>query len=299
MFEYKGDILTGFKEMASISKKGYSIKDVYFESPFKGEVPAYLIVPDTACSHPAVLYLHPGQGSRDSFLKEAEFLASKGYISLLINSPFLRRKSTQELPEQQKLAKTIEVLVDIEKYIQTIMDLRRGVDLLCNLDCVDENQIAYVGHSFGGTWGGVLAGIEHRIKTYILIAGYAKASEWHLTNDHPMAELIRCFLTPERFEYFISNLQKLDAIHYVKNAAPASVYFQFAKNDVFIGQDQSSAYFSAASSPKKISWYETDHLFTDCEEAFQDRLEWLCEHISTGVDFFLRESTTKQNKYSI
>ncbi|MDQ0197826.1 alpha/beta hydrolase family protein [Neobacillus ginsengisoli] len=283
MFEYKGDILTGFKEIASISKKGYSVNDVFFESPFKGRVPAYLIVPDIACSHPAIIYLHPGQGSRDSFLKEAELLAAKGFVSLLINAPFIRKEKTQEIHEKQNLARTIEVLADIEKYIQTIMDLRRGIDLLCDLECVDENQIAFVGHSFGGTWGGVLAGIEHRIRTYILIAGYPKASEWHLTSEHPMAAIIRSFLTPERFEYFIANLEKLDAIHYVKNATPSSIYFQFAKNDEYINQDQSTSYFSAASSPKKISWYDTDHLFTNCESAFQDRLEWLNEHIVSEI----------------
>lgn len=298
MFEYKGNSLTGFKEIASVSKKGYSIKDVYFESPFKGEVPAYLIVPDTACPHPAVIYLHPGHRSRDSFLKEAELLASKGFMSLLINAPFNRKERTQEIPEKQKLVRTIEVLADIEKYIQTIMDLRRGIDLLCELECVDENKIAYVGQSFGGTWGGVLAGIEHRIKTYNLIAGYPNASEWHLTSDHPMAELIRCFLTPERFEYFIANLKKLDAIHYVKNAAPASIYFQCAKNDEYINHDQSSSYFLAASSPKKISWYDTDHLFTNCEEAFQDRLEWLCEHIGTEIATISKGSARKQNNFT-
>jgi cephalosporin-C deacetylase-like acetyl esterase len=293
MFDYKEENLTGFEVITSIAKEGFSIRDVRYESPFNGAVPAFLFLPYKAHSLPTVVFMHHGRESRESFFHEAELLATKGFVSLLIEAPFLRENSQPELPGKEKFTKRIEGLADIQKYIQTVMDIRRGVTLLCRLACVDEDRIAYVGYSFGATWGGVLAGIENRIKTFVLMSGYGEASEWYMSSEHPMAALIRSFLPPERFEYFISNLRKLDAIHYIKNAAPASVFFQFAENDEFINQDQATSFFTAASSPKKIIWYNTDHQFTNCAAALYDRQEWLFEQIGSRNGVFSRESTKK------
>ena len=56
-----------------------------------GRVPAYLILPPNPGKHPAVLFLHPGQGSRSTFLDEAVALAKdRGMVSLTISAPFLR-----------------------------------------------------------------------------------------------------------------------------------------------------------------------------------------------------------------
>jgi fermentation-respiration switch protein FrsA (DUF1100 family) len=106
-----------------------------------------------------------------------------------------------------------------------------------------------------------------------------------------MAAINRNFLPPERFEYFISSLRKLDAINFVKNAAPASILFQFATRDEFIERDHAVTFYATASSPKKIIWYDTDHLFTNCESALMDRQKWLSEHFWLQNDTFSKEST--------
>jgi cephalosporin-C deacetylase-like acetyl esterase len=291
MFDYEADTRAGFEVITSISKKGYAISDVTYESPFNGQVSGYLFIPDQRGPLPAVIFMHPSQGNRKTFFHEAQLLAAKGYISLLIEAPFFGGDGQQECQETKEFTKTIEALADIQKYIQTVMDIRRGVTLLSKLTMVDGNRIAFVGQGFGAAWGGVLSGIDSRIKTFVLISGYGEVSEWQLTSEHPIAATIRSFLSPERFEYFISSLKKLDAIHYVKNAAPASILFQFAQNDEFIERGHATTFYSAASSPKKIIWYDTDHLFTDCEAALIDRQTWLSEHICTQNDIFSKEST--------
>jgi dienelactone hydrolase len=288
MVDFKEVNLIGFEVITSIDKEGFSISDVNYQSPFNGQVPAYLFIPYQAYSFPAVVFMHYGQGHKETFFNEAQVLATKGFVSLLIDAQFLWANSQTEIIEEKKFVKTIESLVDIQKYVQTVMEIRRGVTLLCRQMCVDASRIAYVGHSFGATWGGVLAGIENRIKTFILIAGCGESSEWHMSSEHPRAALIRSFLPPERYEYFISNLRKLDAIHYIKNAAPATLFFQFAENDEFIDQNQAFSFFTAASSPKKILWYDTDHLFTNCDAALNDRQEWLFEQIGTRYGTFSR-----------
>lgn len=291
MFDYVEETQAGFEVISSISKKGYSIYDINYESPFNGQVPAFLFIPDKGGSFPAVIFMHPSQGNRKTFFHEAQLLATKGYISLLIEAPIFGGYGQTDGPDRKKFTKTIEALADIQKYIHTVMDIRMGVTLLSKLTIVDETRMAFVGHGFGASWGGVISGIDSLIKTFVLISGYGEASEWQLTSEHPIAAIIRSFLPPERFEYFISSLRKLDAIHYVKNAAPASILFQFAKNDEFIERGHAATFYSAASSPKRINWYDTDHLFTNCKEALLDRQEWLSAHFCAQNDTFSKEST--------
>ncbi|MGG3562468.1 dienelactone hydrolase family protein [Neobacillus rhizosphaerae] len=288
MFLFKEEHLTGFEVRKSIIKEGYSIRKLYYENPYKRGVQAYLFVPNQTTSHPAVIFMHPWQDDRKSFYKEAQLLAEKGFVSLIIESSFLGG-CHQEGKQYKKFIQSIESLADIQNYTRMIMDIRRGITLLTKQKFVDANRMAYVGHGFGAAWGGVLAGIENRIKTFVLIAGASKTSAWHMTSEHPLAVLIRSFLPPERFDFFISDLRKFDATHYIKNTAPASIYFQFAKNDEYVDYDQASSFYSAASSPKKISWYQTDHGFSQCEEAFLDRHNWLLEKIGLPNDIYVTE----------
>jgi dienelactone hydrolase len=282
MFEYDRALPLGFKESSSVIKDGYTVRDVSYLSPYGGKVPAYLVVPSTGGPFPAIIFMHPGQGNRTTFLSEAETLASKGIVSLLIDAPFLRGNVPKDLSEEQKLTQIVETVVDIQQYIQTVVDIRRGIDLLSSFDNVDLNRLAYVGHSLGATWGGVLAGVEERVKAYVLMAGFSRVSEWHRTSDHPLAVLARRYLSRERFDNFISTLEPLDAVHYIKNAAPASVFFQFAHNDEFVPKDQADTFYTIASSPKEFAWYQTDHLFTKCDAAYQDRTQWIIKHL--GLD---------------
>lgn len=291
MFDYNEDALSGFEVITSISKDGLSICNVKYVSPFKGEVAACLFLPDKTGPLPAVIFIHSSQGKGTTFFDEAQTLAKKGYVTLLMEAQYLRGVNQPEFSEKREFTKTIEELADIQKYIQTVMEIRRGVTLLSKLMMVDENRIAFVGHGFGATWGGILSGVDNRIKTFILISGYGKASEWQLTSEHHYATLIRSFLPPERFEYFISSLRKLDAIHYIKNAAPASILFQFAENDEYIDRGQADLFYSTASSPKKIIWYDTNHLFTNCELALLDRQVWLDNQIAGQNGTFSKEST--------
>ncbi|MDQ1145554.1 cephalosporin-C deacetylase-like acetyl esterase [Bacillus sp. SORGH_AS 510] len=291
MFHFKEENLTGFEARKSIVKEGYSINEIIYESPYKGIVSAYLYVPNHNHELPAVIFIHPGQANRKNFFKEAEMLTKKGFVSLVIETQLMNVNHQDVEQENKRFIETIEPLVDIQNYIKMIMDIRRGITLLSKQGFVDANRIAYVGHGVSATWGGVLAGIETRIKTFIFISGASKLSEWHMKSEHPLALSIRSFITPERFEHFISNLRKLDAIHYVKNAAPASIYFQFANDDEYVDHSLSMGFYSASSLPKKMNWYQTDHEFTDCDDALLDRHDWIFEQIGVSRDSLITEST--------
>lgn len=215
-------------------------------------VTAYLVLPDGNGPFPAVFYLHAGGMSKDQYLDEAIFLAKQKVVCLLIDGPLSSIRSSRLDPFDWQNVRTY--------YIRTVIDVRRGIDLFESLPQVNPNKIGYVGHSYGATWAGVIAGVETRIKAYVIMAGAVEISKLD---------------TPE--------VPELDAIRYLSYAAPTSYLFQFAEDDVFIDHDEAQLYFDSANEPKSILWYDTDH-FTLQHVGQTDRLRWL----SKQLGFYLR-----------
>lgn len=162
--------------------------------------------------------------------------------------------------------------------MQWIVDVRRAVDLL--LDCFElsSERLGYIGHSFGASFGGVISGIEHRIKAYVLMAGGYSATEIMRTSQHPLIVRARNAMSSEAFETMLVAEAPFDACHYIGQAAPSHLFFQFARNDSFVSVTDAQRYFELASSPKQIAWYD------DCNhelsvQARLDRAIFLCEQL--------------------
>jgi pimeloyl-ACP methyl ester carboxylesterase len=245
------------------------IVDLTYASPLGGRVPAYLVLPPGEGKHPAVLFLHPGQGDRKTFVDEAVGLAKdRGFVSLTISAPFLR-------PENQGKRGGNPWNPEVERRdtIQTIVDLRRGFDLLVSRPEVDPRRLAYVGHSLGATVGGTLAGIEKRPVAFVLMAGYPSLTHAMTSNGDQGSIAFRELTTREQRDAYVKALEPFDALYHVAFAAPAKLLFQFAKQDEYITSWDAAAYVRAAKEPKEVLWYDTDHFFN--EAARRDRDEWL------------------------
>lgn len=137
--------------------------------------------------------------------------------------------------------------------------------------------MGYVGHSYGATLGGVLAGIETRVKACVLMAGLVAHSEWWRSSDHEYYRHFREQVTAAQVDEMVETMAPVDAIHFIGHAAPAALLFQFARHDQFVSGREALRYWRAASEPKEIRWYDTDHFFD--EHARQDRFAWLGERI--------------------
>jgi pimeloyl-ACP methyl ester carboxylesterase len=250
------------------------IVDLSYASPMGGRVPAYLILPPGEGKHPAILFLHPGQGDRKTFVDEAVGLAKdRGFVALTISAPFLR-------PENQgkRGGNPWNPEVSRREQIQTIVDLRRGFDLLVSRPEVDPRRLAYVGHSLGATVGGTLAGIEKRPTAFVLMAGYPSLTH-AMTSNHDQGSLaFQELATPGQRDAYLKAMKPLDALYYVAGAAPAKILFQFAKRDEFISAWDAAAYVRSAKEPKEVLWYDTGHYFS--EAARRDRDEWLAKNLS-------------------
>lgn len=163
---------------------------------------------------------------------------------------------------------------DSQIYAQTVIDLRRGLDLLASLSSVDKNRMAYVGHSYGVQFGAILGAVEDRIRTLILIGGTPDLACMYLKSDDPDIRVFRKAYAKDQIEAYLREVGRFDAIHFIRSAAPKPILFQFARFERFFGEADMLRYADAAGEPKTVIFYNTGHELND-HQAFIDRALWL------------------------
>jgi cephalosporin-C deacetylase-like acetyl esterase len=123
-FDYDQNASLDVQEVGVVKRKGVRIHDITYVSPKGGRVTAYLVVPTKQGRFGGIVFGHWGYGTRTEFLPEALLYARAGVVSLLVDdlnvrlSPWRRRASGSE-PEAVR-----------NNFIQSVVDLRRGIDLL-------------------------------------------------------------------------------------------------------------------------------------------------------------------------
>jgi pimeloyl-ACP methyl ester carboxylesterase len=245
-----------------------TLQDITYASTAGGKVSAYLIFPASESPRAGLVFGHWGEGNREEFVAEARILARLGCVSLCLDAPYRRPEEYEPLLPEPPGAD-----------VQWIVDVRRGVDLLTERFALTPQSLGYVGHSYGATFGGVLAGIEWRIKAYVLMAGWYSLSELMRTSPHPQIEQERAATPPDEFQAYLAAMAPLDARHYIGQAAPAHLLFQFAHTDPFVSVQDGQLYFDLASSPKQIAWYDNcGHELN--AQARLDRVSFLYEQIA-------------------
>lgn len=266
MFEYDPAVPLEVVESGTFDRGGATVHDITYANPHGGTVSGYLVVPGVAGScwewgwFPAVIYMHGRGQSRESFLPEAITLAPAGVISLVIDSPFLRRLVLQPAAP-----------VPQARYESLVVGVRRAIDLLATRPDIDPARIAFVGNGFGATIGGALAGADSRIRSYVLIEGMACPSAWYRhRTPSPGTASGREAVTQD-----LDALATLDAQHDIGRAAPAAVLFQFARRNKAIPPAEAQSYFDLASAPKEIVWYDTGRPLPGFTPASLDRIRWL------------------------
>jgi fermentation-respiration switch protein FrsA (DUF1100 family) len=142
---------------------------------------------------------------------------------------------------------------------------------------VDGTRLAYVGGSYGGAMGSLFAGIERRLKAFVLFVPDGGLVA-HLTNPDgspagPLAELS----APER-ERWLAAMRPIEPIRFI-GRAHASLLFQNGRQDQLVAIADAEALHAAAPEPKTIKWYDAGHGLT--AEAKADRWAWLAPLIGT------------------
>lgn len=272
LFQYDAKTAFNVQELSNFERDGVKVRDILFDSPKGGRVPAYVVEPIGPGPHAGVVFGHWGNGIKTEFLDEAMLYAKAGAVSVLIDYPWVRPAPWRRLVND--FAKPAQ---DRDVYIQAVVDLRRALDLLESRADIDRNRLGYVGHSYGAQWGAILSAVDGRIKTAVLVSGIPSLGDVFLGDDPDMIEL-RKALPQGQLENYLKTVGVLDAIHYVLYAAPRALLFQFARHERGWDEAVMKRYAAAGSDPKDVKWYDTGHETNDIR-AVADRAFWLEKHI--------------------
>jgi uncharacterized protein len=271
VFAYDPQAPLDVQEVSRRQEEGVTLIDLTYASPMGGRVPATLVVPDGAGPFAGMLYQHGMPSTRQPMIPAAMTYARMGAVVLLIDAPFARRPNGMN----EALSFTEQ---DRREQIQLIVDLRRGVDLLLSRPEVDPERLAYVGISYGGAMGGLLAGVEDRLKAYALQVGDGGLVTHFTGLEDRAAWLAR---PGDQRRQWVAWMWPIEPIHYVGCASPAALLFQNGTLDASVPPADGLRYQEAGSEPKTVCWYRAGHALDAA--AHYDQAEWLSERIGISV----------------
>jgi dienelactone hydrolase len=250
------------------------IHDITYASPSGGLISAYQIVPKGKGPFAAIIFGHWGNGTRAEFIPEAKAYACAGVVSLLPDYRWERPR-----PWYSEIDDFAHPDLDRETRINTVIEMRRAIDLLLTRADVDQNRIGYVGHSFGAQWGAILAAVDPRIKATVLMAGAAEEADLLLRSDNPRIVDLRASLPKGQLDSYVNTLADLNAISYIRFAKPIPLLLQFANFEQYFDRASMDRYAAAASEPKTVLFYDSAHELND-PQVSKDRLDWLTKRLA-------------------
>jgi len=265
LFRYDASADLRIEEVGTVTQGTAAVHDLSF-TPLPGRAPvkAYLVVPEGKGPFAGVLWVHwlgePATTNRFQFLKEAVDLAPKGVVSLLVDAMWSAPEwYTKRVPEE-----------DYDNSIRQVVALRRALDLLLARPEVDKSRVGFVGHDYGGMYGMLLAGVDHRPRTFVYVAVAPSFESWAFFARQPASKA----------EWLRQNaaLELTDALHRVSGA---SSFFQFARNDAYVARAETGVPLAAAPAPKERRFYDADHGMAVPQVA-ADRDAWLLKELGLG-----------------
>ncbi len=270
-FDYDRKAPLEIKHVGIQRRAQATVYDLTYASPKGGVVPAYLVVPKGRGPFAAVVWGHwcwsnSSMRNRKQFLDEALALAPSGVVSLLTDHPVARPGYVQvKDPLDER---------NITSFLQQIIDMERGVDLLTARRDVDKKRIAYVGHSCNAGVGALLSGLDRRFKAFVLMAGSLSDEINAQTKGY---QEFRQKVGPEKLDALVAKYYYLDQGKYISHAAPAFVFLQFANQEKFLTPELAQKHAAIVSEPKQVKFYEAPHALN--AEARRDRIHFLVEQL--------------------
>ena len=253
MYEYDRSESLAFEEMGSVDWGG--VPGDWIEYTSAGcTVPGVLVIPEGEGPFPVVLCAPGGTCGPGLHKIDQAALAHMGIASLAVTPPDSRAPGV--------VIDAGRAVDDIKGNARYVVDLRRALDLLETLPQVDSKRVGFVGESWGGGTGALLAGVDERVKAYVLT--YAGGSIRGL---------------PPRLDGEVQ-----DPAEYVAHSRGAAFLFQYTKEDFDDGcfaPERIAAMFAATPKPKLFQWVPGGHgeMFLSAQGASRFHREWLEKHL--------------------
>ncbi|AII54372.1 dienelactone hydrolase family protein [Hymenobacter sp. APR13] len=247
---------------------GVQVQDVTFAS-VAGQLPVQAYVVRPAGPVPAgklagVLFVHWYEPSRPTsnrtqFLDEAQELARRGTVSLLV-STFWSDSSRYQRRRWQD---------DYQNTLHQARDLRRGLDVLLAQPGVDAARIGLVGHDYGALFATLVAAVDGRARAHVHIAGTARFADWYVLGlgrrvpHGPDSAAYRRQLLP------------LEPPTVLPGTRAQAVFYQLGENDFYTPRASFLEFYQLCGAPRKrLATYPARHGM-DAPIIRVDRLEWL------------------------
>lgn len=244
--------LSKFSEKAS-----YVAYRVYYNSVGNVRVPAIFTTPTVGeRKHPCIVFLHGYGGGKEDVLPLADLFSTDGYAFLSIDAPFHGERT-----ETGKVLYSPNVEELKSNVIQTVLDLRRGVDFLEQRVEIRDDRIGYMGGSMGGIIGALFISVEPRIKAAVIVVGGGNLPLMIRESKHYSTPPIREELRRRGLSYdkLGEILALIDPINFIQLFAPKPIQFHCGKYDDIVPAEAQRLLAEKAGEPKEVYWYESGH----------------------------------------
>jgi poly(3-hydroxybutyrate) depolymerase len=249
------------------------VRSISFDSPRGGRATGKLFVPRATpgARLAGIVMAHGAPGSTANMDPRALLVARKGAVVLGIDAAFARRDPRDPLSFTAR---------DAEEQIQTIVDLRRAVDVLVARPDVDAARLGFIGGSYGAAMGGILAGVEPRIAAFVLAVGDAGFLA-HFTADDgswlpPVSEL-----PAAQREAWVAAMTPISGEVYFPKAKGDRIFLQNGQTDTAVYPHVARAFHALAPEGAEKRWYDAGHRLPPSH--FADQLEFLHRRIGIAA----------------
>jgi uncharacterized protein len=268
LFAYDVNASLNLQKAVESTNNGVEVSAISFSSPGGGTVTGMLFDPVTRSSlRPGIVLMHGMPGTARGMAGLGQLLAEHGAVAIAIDAPFARRSG-------QPVRFSAD---DRAEQIQLIKDLQRAVDVLRARANVDDDQIAYLGISYGGAMGALFVGIERRLKAAVLVVGDGGLVS-HFTGQEDL-NFMASLSCATRLTWFRA-MAPIEPIRFIPHASPAALLLQSGRLDNLVPAADAEDLHAAAPQPRTILWYNAGHGLN--EQASFDRHDWLHEQV--GLD---------------
>jgi cephalosporin-C deacetylase-like acetyl esterase len=278
LFNYDRSLPLAPEEVAGPDATGYKSYKISYSSSNNQRVPAVFVVPSGKEGQklPCIILMHGLDQNKTALAILWGNFTNAGYAIFSIDAQYHGDRKPKMPLELFGSA----VYSTRELLIQTVIDLRRGIDYLQTRPEVDPKKIGYVGLSMGGILGSITAAVDNRIQAPVLaLAG----GNWKLmfeASKLSAAVKARENLAASGINPF-AVLDPVDPIHWVGRISPRPILFINGDADTTVPVVAGRALHAAAGDNKEVFIYKGEHVPAGAEmfKVIGKINQWLDAHL--------------------
>ncbi len=275
---YSADLPLNAEIRGESEREDYKRIELSFEGVPGMRVPTVLALPKAATPpYPCIIFLH-GIGQDKRFLDEIAAPFCRAGFAMVTFDQYMRGERKLKEPGALEAA-----LAFRQRAALTVIETRRLVDYLQTRPDIAPNRIYLLGASYGAITGSTAAAFEPRIRAVVLT--YGGGNFRYLFNSRAGSSQLGKWLgIAQHLTSWL--LAPADPVNYIAEIAPRPILFQNGTNDALIPREAAEALYEAAREPKKITWYEGDHIGTDVKtvhRVLDEALNWIREQDQNQV----------------